>query len=176
MKLLLNLVKASRKYWSYLIISLLAIAGMTAAQLYAPLVVRRLTDMAVNANPRLAEEALRLGIILAAVYLAQAVCTYIRSYFTHYAAWNFVAVSQYILGIHPQYNGLKIDPCIPNDWDGFKLVRVFRGATYNITVKNPNHVSKGVVKMTVDGVTKEGNIVEVFANGVHQIEIELGCV
>ncbi|MCL2198890.1 MAG: ABC transporter ATP-binding protein/permease [Defluviitaleaceae bacterium] len=91
MKLLFKLINASRAYWSYLIISLLAIVGMTAAQLYAPLVVRSLTDMAINADPRLAEEALRLGLTLAGVYLLQAVCSYIRSYFTHYAAWHFVA-------------------------------------------------------------------------------------
>lgn len=91
MKLLLKLVKASRDYWSYLLISLLAIVGMTAAQLYAPLVVRQLTDMAVNADERLAEQALRLGLVLAGVYLVQAVCAYIRSYYTHYAAWHFVA-------------------------------------------------------------------------------------
>jgi len=91
MKLLLNLIKASRPYWKYLIIALLAIIGLTGSQLFAPLVVRQLTDMAVNADPRLAEEALRLGLILALVYLAQAVCAYIRSYYTHYAAWQFVA-------------------------------------------------------------------------------------
>ncbi|MCL1843162.1 MAG: ABC transporter ATP-binding protein/permease [Defluviitaleaceae bacterium] len=91
MKLIIKLVKASRDYWSYLIIALIAIVGMTAAQLYAPLVVRRLTDMAVNSDARLAEEALRLGLILAGVYFIQAVCAYIRSYYTHYAAWHFVA-------------------------------------------------------------------------------------
>jgi len=91
MKLMFKLVKAARKYWIYLVISLLAIVGMTAAQLYAPLVVRQLTDMAVNADPRLAEEALRLGLILAAVYLGQVICSFIRSYYTHYAAWQFLA-------------------------------------------------------------------------------------
>ncbi|MCL2577347.1 MAG: ABC transporter ATP-binding protein/permease [Defluviitaleaceae bacterium] len=91
MKLLVNLIKASRAYWAYLIISLLAIVGMTAAQLYAPLVVRRLTDMAVNADPQLAKMALRLGLTLAGVYFLQAVCSYIRHYYTHYAAWHFVA-------------------------------------------------------------------------------------
>jgi len=91
MKLLLQLVKSSKKYWGYLIFSLVAIAGMTAAQLYAPLVVRQLTQMAQNADPRLAEQALRLGFILAAVYFAQVLCSYIRSYYTHYAAWHFVA-------------------------------------------------------------------------------------
>ena len=97
-----------------------------------------------------------------------------NSWLTGTAAWNFVAISQYILGVHPQYDGLKIDPSIPKDWSGFKLRRVFRGATYNITVKNPDKVSKGVVKMTVDGVEKSGNVVEAFDGGVHEIEVVLG--
>ncbi|MCL2225704.1 MAG: ABC transporter ATP-binding protein/permease [Defluviitaleaceae bacterium] len=91
MKLLIKLIKAAREYWAYLIVSLLAIVGMTAAQLYAPLVVRQLTDMAVNADPELADVALRLGLTLAGVYLLQAVFSYIRHYYTHYAAWHFVA-------------------------------------------------------------------------------------
>ena len=91
MKLLVKLVKASRKYWFYLAISILAIAGMTGAQLYTPLVVRNLTDMAVNGDPRLAEEALTMGLILLGLYLCQAFFAYGRSYWTHYAAWHFVA-------------------------------------------------------------------------------------
>ena len=91
MKLMIQLVRASKKYWGYLILTLVAIAGMTAAQLYAPLLVRQLTQMATNADPRLAEVALRMGLILAAVYLAQVICSYIRSYYSHYAAWHFVA-------------------------------------------------------------------------------------
>ena len=91
MKLMVKLVKAARGYWIYLIVSLLAIIGMTAAQLYAPQVVRQLTTMAVDADPRLAEVALRMGLILALVYLGQVVCSYIRSYYTHYAAWHFLA-------------------------------------------------------------------------------------
>lgn len=91
MKLLLKLVLSSKKYWGYLILSLAAIAGMTVAQLYAPEVVRQLTQMATNRDERLADEALRMGLILAGVYLAQVVFSYIRSYYTHYAAWHFVA-------------------------------------------------------------------------------------
>jgi len=91
MKLMIRLVKAARKYWGYLILTLVAIAGMTAAQLYAPLVVRQLTQMATNRDPRLADEALRMGLTLAAVYLGQVVCAYIRSYYSHVAAWYFVA-------------------------------------------------------------------------------------
>lgn len=91
MKLLFQLVKASRKYWIFLGVSLVAIAGMTAAQLYAPLVVRELTAMAIDRDVRLADYALRLGLLLAGVYMAQAAFSYIRSYYTHYAAWRFVA-------------------------------------------------------------------------------------
>jgi cellobiose phosphorylase len=97
-----------------------------------------------------------------------------NSWLTGTAAWNFVAVSQYILGIKPQYDGLKIDPSIPREWGGFSLTRVFRGATYNITVKNPRKVSKGVVKLLVDGAEKPGNIVPAFAGGTHEIEVTLG--
>ncbi|MBP5605596.1 MAG: glycosyl transferase, partial [Ruminiclostridium sp.] len=97
-----------------------------------------------------------------------------NSWLTGTAAWNFVAISQYILGINPQYNGLEISPAIPAAWDGFRISRLFRGATYNITVKNPDHVSSGVKSLTVDGKAIEGCIAPVFANGVHEIEAVLG--
>lgn len=91
MKLMIQLIKESKKYWGYLMLTLIGITGMTAAQLYAPLVVRQLTQMATTADPRLADEALRMGLLLAAVYLVKVVCSYIRSYYSHYAAWHFVA-------------------------------------------------------------------------------------
>jgi len=91
MKLLVNLVRSSRSYWHFLFIAILCIAGMTAAQLYTPLVVRSLTDMAVNGDPRLADEAFSMGMTLLVLYLLQAVFAYGRNYLTHYAAWHFVA-------------------------------------------------------------------------------------
>lgn len=97
-----------------------------------------------------------------------------NSWLTGTAAWNFVAVSQYILGVKPQYNGLKIDPSIPAEWDGFKISRLFRGATYNVTVKNPNHVSAGVKSMTVDGKPVDGNVIPAADGGVHEVEVVLG--
>ena len=74
-----------------------------------------------------------------------------NSWLTGTAAWTFLDVSQYILGIRPDYDGLVIDPCIPSSLDGFTARRDFRGTTYHVTVKNPNHVEKGVISMTVDG-------------------------
>src|SRR5512137_728845 len=93
-----------------------------------------------------------------------------NSWLTGTAAWNFVAITQYILGIRPEFDGLRIDPCIPFAWDGFTAVRKFRGSTYRITVKNPNHVAKGVRKMLVDGKCAEGNVVRVaVAGGEHAV-------
>ena len=98
-----------------------------------------------------------------------------NSWLTGTAAWNFVAVSQYMLGIIPDYDGLKIDPSIPSEWDGFKATRQFRNATYQINVSNPSHVSKGVKSVTVDGNAIEGNILPVFADGKeHTVEVVLG--
>ena len=97
-----------------------------------------------------------------------------NSWLTGTAAWNFVAVSQYILGIKPLYNGLEINPSIPHSWDGFTASRLFRGATYNITVKNPDHVSSGVKSMTVDGKAVGGCAAPVFESGEHTVEIVLG--
>ena len=94
MKLMMRLIKAAKKYWGYLILTLAAIAGLIMAQLYAPLVVRQLTQMATDRDPRLADEALRMGLTLAAVYFGQVLCTYIRSYYSHVAAWHFVADMQ----------------------------------------------------------------------------------
>lgn len=98
-----------------------------------------------------------------------------NSWLTGTAAWNFVAVSQYMLGIIPDYAGLKIDPSIPSAWDGFKATRQFRNATYNITVTNPSHISKGVKSVTVDGNAIEGNILPVFNDGkAHEVTVVLG--
>lgn len=98
-----------------------------------------------------------------------------NSWLTGTAAWNFVAVSQYMLGIIPDYDGLKIDPSIPSEWDDFKATRQFRNATYQISVSNPSHVSKGVKSVTVDGNAIEGNILPVFADGKeHTVEVVLG--
>ena len=97
-----------------------------------------------------------------------------NSWLTGTAAWNMVAISQYILGIAADFDGLKIDPSIPHEWDGMKATRQFRGATYDITVKNQNHVCKGVKSMTVDGKAVDGNVIPVMDGGKHTVEVVLG--
>ncbi len=98
-----------------------------------------------------------------------------NSWLTGTAAWNFVAISQYILGVIPDYDGLKIDPSIPKTWDGYSITRKFRNDTYNITVTNPDHVSKGVKSVVCDGKAINGNVLPVFNDGaVHQVTVQLG--
>jgi len=98
-----------------------------------------------------------------------------NSWLTGTASWAYQAGTQYILGIRPTYAGLEIDPCIPTDWDGFRAHRVFRGTTYEIEVQNPNHVSKGVVTMIVDGQPIAGTIVLVHEDGgTHTVKVTLG--
>jgi cellobiose phosphorylase len=98
-----------------------------------------------------------------------------NSWLTGTAAWSYQAGTQYILGIVPTYQGLQINPCIPREWDGFRVTREFRGATYEIKVGNPSHVCKGVKSVTVDGQEIQGNVVPVFEDGkTHQIRVIMG--
>jgi cellobiose phosphorylase len=87
-----------------------------------------------------------------------------NSWLTGTASWNFYAVTQFMLGIRPEYDGLLIDPCIPTDWKGFKATRKFRGSTYQIEVVNPNGKSKGVGKVTVDGLPYTSNLIPLFGD------------
>jgi cellobiose phosphorylase len=98
-----------------------------------------------------------------------------NSWLTGTAAWNLVAATQWILGVRPAHNGLLVDPCIPAAWDGFTVTRRFRGATYEIDVRNPDHVCRGVRELRVDGQTLDGNLLPIFADGgTHVVEAVLG--
>ncbi len=97
-----------------------------------------------------------------------------NSWLTGTAAWNYYAITRYILGIRPDYNGLMVDPCIPSDWKGFSVKRKLRGTTFNIKVVNASSVSKGVAKMTVDGNEVSGNVISVFDGQEHDVLVEMG--
>jgi len=88
-----------------------------------------------------------------------------NSWLTGTAAWNYVAITQHILGIKPDYDGLIIDPCLPDDWNGYKIQRNFRGAIYQIEVLNPNHVSKGVKEIVVNGRQSNGQLIPAGKQG-----------
>ena len=97
-----------------------------------------------------------------------------NSWLTGTAAWNFYVISNYILGIKPDWDGLKIDPCIPHGWDGYTVRRRFRGAEYEIRICNPDHVCRGVKKLTADGKEIPGCVVPAFREGKHLVEVILG--
>ena len=98
-----------------------------------------------------------------------------NSWLSGTAAWNYAAITQSILGIQPTLDGLEISPSIPASWDGFTATRKYREVTYNITVKNPKHVSKGVEKVTVNGRQVEGSLIRAEANsGEVNVEVVMG--
>ena len=81
------------------------------------------------------------------------------SWLTGAAPWAYYAATQFILGIRAEIDGLRIDPCIPGNWDGFAVTRRFRGKTVEIRVENPHHVCRGVQTIVLNGERLEGNLV-----------------
>ena len=82
-----------------------------------------------------------------------------NSWLTGTAAWTFTNISQYILGIRPEFDGLCIDPCIPDYMKEFSVKRTFRGAEYNIHIDNSSGSQKGLKSLIVNGKSVEGNII-----------------
>jgi cellobiose phosphorylase len=94
-----------------------------------------------------------------------------NSWLSGTSSWTYQAATKHILGIQPSYRGLVINPCIPASWDGYKAVRVFRNATYEIRVMNPGRRSSGTVTLTVDGKPSPDNVVPAFSDGKkHTVE------
>ena len=83
-----------------------------------------------------------------------------HSWLTGSSTWMLRDGIDYILGVRPTYRGLEIDPCIPADWDGYRISRRFRGVTYDITVANPDHRNGGTVTVVVEGQAIEGNCID----------------
>jgi cellobiose phosphorylase len=75
------------------------------------------------------------------------------------ASWAYYTASQYILGIQPDYKGLRIDPCIPSAWNEIKITRRFRDKNFNITIKNDNSIQKGVKQITINNLSVKGNLI-----------------
>jgi len=81
------------------------------------------------------------------------------AWLTGAAAWAYFSATQYILGIRPEMDGLRLDPCIPHGWPGFKATRRFRGRTITIEVKNPQGICRGVKLLTLNGEKLPGNLI-----------------
>jgi len=93
-----------------------------------------------------------------------------NSWLTGTAAWNYYAITQWILGIRTSYDGLQISPVIPKSWRGFKATRIFRGVTYHITIERAgegNHVA-----LKVDGVPIKGDTVPPPADGRKEVSVK----
>ena len=98
-----------------------------------------------------------------------------NSWLTGTAAWTFCNISQYILGVYPTHNGLSINPCVPSGFGDFSITRQFREGTYDITVKNPDNVQKGIQSITVDGKPINGHVVPYEKGKQHyQVEVTMG--
>ena len=93
-----------------------------------------------------------------------------NSWLTGTAAWMWYTVSEFILGIQPDYEGLRIDPCLPSTAKEYTVKRRFRGALYHIHVVNPNGHQKGVKRISLDGKAVSGNLVP-WSEGEHQVEV-----
>ena len=74
------------------------------------------------------------------------------------AGWAYYAATHYMLGVRLSFDGMIIDPCIPGEWREFEITRIWRGATYNIRVQNPNGVQKGIKELILNGTVVEGAI------------------
>jgi N,N'-diacetylchitobiose phosphorylase len=97
------------------------------------------------------------------------------SWLTGAAAWAYFSATQYVLGLRPEIDGLRIDPCIPSTWKGFKATRRFRDRTIQIEVKNPDGVCRGVKTLTLNGETLAGNLVPANRLGdQNQVKVVLG--
>jgi cellobiose phosphorylase len=97
-----------------------------------------------------------------------------HSWQTGSAAWMYRVGYDHILGLHPTYEGLKIDPVIPSVWTSFHVSRKFRGIHYHIHVINPEGVEKGVKEIRVDGKLIFGTILPLVENDACQVEVVLG--
>ena len=96
-----------------------------------------------------------------------------NSWLTGTASWNFVAISQSILGIKPGFDGLEIDPCIPKEIREYTVCRKFRGTEFEIHVKNRQYGASSGYKLKLDGETVDGKVIHVFDGKKHIVECTL---
>jgi cellobiose phosphorylase len=92
-----------------------------------------------------------------------------NSWLTGAAAWNYVAITQWILGIRPTFEGLAVTPVIPSGWSGFEAVRVYRGVRYAIHAER--HGPGNKVELEVDGKPVNGSIIPIPVTGSQEVHV-----
>lgn len=95
-------------------------------------------------------------------------------FMTGSGGWSYFAATRYLLGVRPQFGGLLVDPCVPGDWKEFEVTRIWKGATYHITVTNLDGVEKGVRSVTCNGQPCEGLIPAQPAGSVNEVLVTMG--
>ena len=91
------------------------------------------------------------------------------------SGWSFMAITEWVLGARRDFEGLRIDPCVPSHWKKFSIRRPFRGAIYDIEVRNPRGVQKGVEVIYVDGQKIDGNLIKPHNDGkIHKVRVIMG--
>lgn len=95
-------------------------------------------------------------------------------FMTGSGGWSYFAATRYILGLRPDFDGLTVDPCIPSSWESFELRREWRGAMYDISVHNPEHVEKGVKEMICNGKVCDGKLPLMPAGSYNEVVIVMG--
>jgi cellobiose phosphorylase len=97
------------------------------------------------------------------------------TWYTGSAQWLHRVATNWLLGIRAELDGLRVDPCIPSEWDGFRMERSFRGTKYEIEVQNPLHVSRGIKMLTIDGECYAGNLIPDLTDGkTHKVVALMG--
>ena len=97
------------------------------------------------------------------------------TWITGTAGWNFIAATEWLLGARRDFQGLRVDPCIPKHWKKYFIRRPFRGATYDIEINNPKGVQKGVKEVYVDSRRIAGNLIAPHKDGrVHKVRVVMG--
>jgi cellobiose phosphorylase len=91
-----------------------------------------------------------------------------NTWLTGTAAWNFVAITQWICGVSPELNGLRVDPVLAASWPGFTATRRFRGATFEIAVLRAGTLGSGIAEgacVRVNGHRVVGNLIPLASPG-----------
>jgi N,N'-diacetylchitobiose phosphorylase len=90
------------------------------------------------------------------------------------AGWNYTAVTRWILGVRLRFDGMIVDPCIPAEWKQFHVTRQWRGASFEIEVRNPNGAQHGVAAITLNGKSVQGSIPPQPAGSVNEVIVVMG--
>jgi len=95
-----------------------------------------------------------------------------QGWLTASAGWLYISATEYILGVRPTYDGLVIDPCLAATWKRARITRRFRGDTYDVHIRNPKGLQRGVERLTVDGAPIKGATLKHIGDGrTHRVDV-----